>query len=389
MFDKSLSFDLFSDLSFADWQKKVEKDLKGKSLEDLNWHLSEDLTVPPMFMAEHQISSTRPPRQNMQSNAWEVGEYIRVTDAKATNAQLLDALENGVEAPLLYFTHNPTFEELDTILDGVHLSMISLHLGLYFPKQDPVALVDHLIRLAEARQQPLKGSLDFDPIVDHGVSLNDLLKTLVNRLEDHLPEFRVLDIDGRPFHEGARSVVRELAYTVAKGAAYIQDLIESGITAEACMKHIQLSTSVGTSYFVEIAKIRALRILWGNVMQVLNVDLALMPPIYCHYALESLDNQENTNMIRSATQAMSAVIGGVDALFAMPANLPQKKDSTAFTRRIARNVQHLLRLESYMEKVVDPAGGSYYIENLTTQFVAKAWEEFLAIEGKGGYFNLK
>ena len=94
-------------------------------------------------------------------------------------------------------------------------------------------------------------------------------------------------------------------------------------------------------------------------------------------------------MIRSATQAMSAVIGGVDALFAMPANLPQKKDSTAFTRRIARNVQHLLRLESYMEKVVDPAGGSYYIENLTTQFVAKAWEEFLAIEDKGGYFNLK
>src|SRR5690606_19484509 len=128
---------------------------------------------------------------------------------------------------------------------------------------------------------------------------------------------------------------------------------------------------------------RALKILWANVLEAYGVKVQ-MPFIEVHFAPESQDNNINTNMIRAATQALSAVIGGADRLYVLPANAALGEASMSFTRRIARNVQHLLQMESHVDKVFDAGAGSYYIEKLTNILAEKAWAKFQEIEAGGG-----
>ncbi|MBK9488574.1 MAG: hypothetical protein IPO07_07135 [Haliscomenobacter sp.] len=126
---------------------------------------------------------------------------------------------------------------------------------------------------------------------------------------------------------------------------------------------------------MEIAKLRALRLLWQNVLKAYGVQTSALE-IAAHFAPASQDEHPNTNLIRAATQAMSAVIGGANQLYVLPSNASLHESPTPFTRRIARNVQHLLRLESHLDKVIDPAAGSYYIEKLTEELAHKAWAIF-------------
>jgi methylmalonyl-CoA mutase len=147
---------------------------------------------------------------------------------------------------------------------------------------------------------------------------------------------------------------------------------------------LQISISIGKSYFVEIAKLRALRILWNNVLQAYGATLA-PAEIVVSFTRDSQDENIHTNMIRAATQTMSAVIGGADRIYVLPANAATGVPSDAFTRRIARNVQHLLQLESYFDKVIDPAAGSYYIEKMTELLAQNAWSQFQRMEKDGDF----
>jgi methylmalonyl-CoA mutase len=137
---------------------------------------------------------------------------------------------------------------------------------------------------------------------------------------------------------------------------------------------VQFKIKIGRSYFLEIAKIRALKILWANLQKAWNLSIQ---PAYIQAELDpqSQDDNPNKNMIRAATQAMSAVIGGADTLFVLPADEQKDPVGTAFSRRMARNVQHLLKLESHLDKVEDPAAGSYYIQQLTDQLCDLVWEQ--------------
>ena len=136
--------------------------------------------------------------------------------------------------------------------------------------------------------------------------------------------------------------------------------------------NIQFSIAIGKSYFVEIAKIRALKILWANVLKAYGWE-ATSPSIEAHLSPSCQSDNPYQNMIAATTQAMSAVLGGVDRLTILPANAATEK-ADDFTRRIARNVQHLLKMEAYFDRVIDPAAGSYYIEQLTEQLAKQAWK---------------
>lgn len=376
----------------AEWLAQLSKDLKGKPLSELDWQLESDIRLSAVYTAE-DLGTPPPPLVNGRiDNAWQVGEYINVGDAGAANAQALEGLRGGVNAPLFRFYHLPNVEELAILLADIEPSFISVHFAPHYPDKDPAELFRNLVYYTRRRGVPLadiRGSLDFDPLLDWTTPPWPPLVRLLRFADRYMPQFKVLQVNGQVFHTGAGDSAQELAWIVAKGVAYIDHLAALGVPPAMTNRHLQFSLAIGKRYFVEIAKIRALKLLWTNVLAAYGIDDAhtVLPPIAAHVAADSQVEDREYNMISAATQAMSAAIGGADSLYVLPADAATSDVSTGFTRRIARNVQHLLQMESHLDRVADPAAGSYYIETLTHALATSAWAQFQAIEQDGGYLG--
>ena len=167
-------------------------------------------------------------------------------------------------------------------------------------------------------------------------------------------------MDGTNFSDGPENVVEELSALLKAGVASLNTSLESGAALEDAFKSMQFSISIGTSYFVEIAKIRAFHLLWANIQKAYKRSSLKLPSLVGHFHKNTMQSEPNYNMIQSTTQAMAAVLGGVKRLYVPPANL-DLNDPDPFYMRIARNLQHILKMESFLDQVVDPAAGSYYI----------------------------
>ena len=379
-------FSEFSPITKAEWLAKVEKDLKGKPLEELNWHLEEKITLAPFYHPEDMERPPAPRQGQRQDNNWEVGEYIEVGAVKTANAEVLEGLQGGVEAPLFHLQRPLSAQQMETLLEGVELSFISTNFGENYTDKVPWEAFRHFVALVEKRgvdTQAIRGSIDFDPLLDWSNPPIDKLAELIRYCQNSMPLFRPFQVNAHRFHSGPDDSSVELAYTIAKGSEYLARLAAHGLSAETVNTHMQFSIAISKSYFVEIAKLRALRLLWANVMKAYGKPQA--PFLVVHFAKETQDEDPNMNMIRASTQAMSAVIGGADRLYVLPSNHARQEPSTAFSRRIARNVQHLLKMESHLHRVIDPGAGSYYIEKLSEKLAEQAWEQFQVIEKKGEF----
>ena len=384
-------FSEFPEATKEAWLEKVAKELKGKPFSDLEWHLGEQITLPPFFHQNEVEPVVLPVRSNQADNQWEIGEYVDVEDPKQGNHQALQALQGGVEAILFRLKKALTKGDLELLLNGIELSYISTHFGFYFSGKKPWMFFEDLLSYlnsAKVDGSKLRGSIDFDPILDWVDPPFDQLRKVLDQSASLLPGFKILQVNARRFHHGPQNAVKELALTVAKGNEYLRKAQESGLAVETVNRHLQFSVAVSTSYYVEIAKLRALRLLWANTISAYGIPVEDMPTIEAHLAFESQDENPYTNMIRASTQALSAVIGGIDQLYLAPSDTPKEKSGTPFSRRIARNVQHLLKMESHLTKVIDPAAGSYYLEQLTRSMAERAWEQFQEMERKGGFMTL-
>jgi methylmalonyl-CoA mutase len=378
----------FSPTSKEEWMAKVEKDLKGKPLEELFWQLEEDITLPPFYHKE-DLDGPLPPMQDSRDDSdWEIGEYINVRDYSQANKSLLEGLEKGVQAPLLRL-YKPIDEQgLDQLLKGVEPAYISLHFGEYYTDKQPQQIFEFLKGVLKSKGSKLaecRGSLDFDPLLDFSEPPIQSLATMIRFCQQEMPKFRPLQINANRFHGGSEYTSVELAYTIAKGNEYLARLSDEGVSADVANQHLQFGISISKSYFVEIAKLRALKLLWANVLKAHGCEHQQVPYIVAHFSKESQDEEMYDNMIRASTQAMSAVIGGAHRLYVLPSNHALQKPSTSFTRRVARNVQHLLKMESHLHKVVDPGAGSYYVEKLTQLLSEKAWKKFQQLEEEGAF----
>ncbi len=379
-----LSFSEFSGVTKSEWLAKIEKDLKGRPLTDLQFQLEEDIKLAPFYHPDDFSEFYEP---LAEKTGWQIGEYIEVSPIKTANQQALEALRGGANALLFELRHELSEDELSELLTGIELEYIHTNFGQYFPDKNPPLLLEWFYNFVKASGKNTKniaGSLDFDAILDWSNPPFDDLAKAVQFCQQEMPNFRVVEVDARRLHSGVERTSLELAYTIAKGSEYLAQLSERGIHPAIANQHTQFAIAISTSYFVEIAKLRALKILWANVLEAYGVT-AQAPFIEVHFAPESQDNNPNTNMIRAATQALSAVVGGADRLYILPANAALGETSTSFARRIARNVQHLLQMESHVDKVSDNAAGSYYIEKLTNVLAEKAWAKFQEIEAQGGY----
>lgn len=355
----------FPETRYADWLQQLEKDLKGKPLSDLQWHLEGDIVVDSFYHPDQYFPQRLPLLDGQIQRSWAIGEGILSAELKTTNQEILAALEGGAEALELSISSPMTTEHWAVLLENVQLEYIALNLVLQRVEEEPSVFLSELQSYLKGQGfaiENLRGSVDFGQTT-----------VPIATLQKYLPSFKLGVVNGLALHQGHAASVQELADLLQVGEAYLANT--SGAELAVIAQSILFKVAVGKSFFVEIAKLRALRILWFNVLKAYGVQNPGVL-IAAHFAPDSQDENTNTNLIRAATQAMSAIIGGAQELYVLPSNVGAGESPTQFTRRIARNVQHLLRQESYLDKVQDPAAGSFYVEKLTEELAKKAWGFF-------------
>ena len=360
--------DTFSPTDKATWLAKVEKDLKGRALEELTWSLPEGIEITPFAHAEDLTGHPSPMRR--PNNQWEIGEtFILGGDPKAANQQLLDALSKGVNSPLVVLSEMPSETYLEQLLQNVHLGYIHLGIQLAAPGHaHSVATMMGIYLTKHYAGQSISWSLS-------GVSNTMDASLWKGLLEAGTPSPQLALVDARPWFGNREGVVEELSKTTRGLIQVLETAQAAEIDLSQWMQKVRVQLQVGTSYFLEIAKIRALRHLMANVLQSFQVHGGQLPGIDAYLAPQAYGKEIHTNKIRATSMAMSAVIAGVDRLSVLPSDGEEGAQADDFSRRVARNVQHVLMLESRLDHVVDPAAGSYYLENLTQQLAAKSWEK--------------
>ncbi len=370
----------FPPVSKADWLARIAKDLKGRPIDELYWQLSADITTDPFG---HADDFPTPPAPLSEAPAdWEIVETVNEPAAAAANAQALEALEFGAEGLRFHLSEPATLADLQQRLDGIYLDFIGLHFEGPGVAQNPGAVLGALDTLSKERglaTDALAGSLAYDPAT---ATLPDwrYLADLMEHTHDHFPKFRVIGVDGAAEWKVPAGAADELAALLRRGNLYLQKLSERGVPVAKIAAQMQFSVAVGPSYFVEIAKLRAFKLLWMNVLQAWSAS-PVYPVLDVRFAPEAYTADHNSNLIRATTMAMSAVLGGADRLSVRPFDGGPGEPTAhpaAFGRRMARNVQHLLKMESFFAEIPDPAAGSYYVEKLTAQLAEAAWAKFQA-----------
>jgi methylmalonyl-CoA mutase len=391
----------FPAISTEAWEEKIKADLKGADYEHkLVWKTDEGIPVKPYYRSEDldnlqyldQVASLKSP--GSAPNGWVIcQDIVPGKDPEANNERVNKALKGGAQALRIQLgsVTSSGKEMLTKLFEGVALSGMEIHFQGFLGADE---LMDNLMEIALSGgtySQHLKGSLGADPLgkmVSTGVpvAITSTLGNLVLKAKENCPDFKVIDVNGSQLQDSGASLVEELAFTLSMANEYIAILTSQGIGAIDAIQSIQMNLATGSNYFMEIAKLRAARILWGSICEGYGVTPEL-GKIRIH-ATSSQWNMTNydphVNMLRGTTEAMSSILGGADLITVLPYDQPYQ-GGTLFSDRIARNVQIILRDEAYLERVSDPAAGSYYIENLTDSIAEKAWDLFRETEDKGGF----
>jgi methylmalonyl-CoA mutase len=377
----------FSPTPKAAWLAQVQKELKDPSAyETLRWYTDEGFVAEPYYTADElpeQASAETGRRVQRSTPGWLNTPSCQLTgDLQADNGILRDVLTRGAEALALTIPGETLRDEsavqtLTRLLNSIKLSDTPVFFNTDY---DSTALVKALKTIAPYQ---IKGGI----LTDAGTATAE-----ATRLTADSPLFRTVCIGSHDFHNAGGTATQELAFLLAKLTDAYDTLTNAGLSIDQLVPKTILSVSVGTSYFMEIAKLRALRLLFSRFIGHYPTSTGVTSQPFVHAQTSAFYDSAATpftNLLRATTEAMAAVIGGCDALTVRPydAILDQKRTSPdpTFADRVARNVSILLKEESYFDKVADPSAGSYYIENLTSQLVDGAWTLFLDVEQRGGF----
>lgn len=337
-------------------------------------------------------------------SGWKVAEAFPATPvpgvaAQDVNSAVLDALSNGASALVLRIGESGVApDQLEAALDGVHLSMAPLILdaGADYSAAGDVALA--LAETVEPGQRatlsidlggdPLTASLSGRP----APAIEDVV-AVAKRAAGHTG-VRAISVDGPAFHNLGANATWELAATVAAAVAYLRVLTESGLSIDKALKQISFRLAADDDQFSTIAKIRAARNLWARVADALGEPDSGAAVIHAETSLPMMTQRDPwVNMLRCTLAAFGAGVGGADSLLVFPFDVAIEGGfpdvATSFARRIARNTQLLLLEESHVGRVLDPAGGSWFAEDLTAQLAQQAWQQFQAIEAHGGFIEAR
>ena len=400
----------FPEVTTEQWEAAITADLKGADYQKkLVWRTDEGFSLRPYYRAEdlqgvaHMGSNPGEfpyVRGTKNSNCWKIQQSIFVECPAEANKQAHKAIESGVESLGIGFAHDKelTESEVATLLEGIDPTKTELS----FCSCGGKWIVEPVMKWAAGfEKEAVRILFNFDPVI-WGLSMFGKFECgcpkgtpCFNEIAEWVKKYsefkhvRFVDVDGASFGNSGSTIVQELAFSLAAGHEYVVSLMEAGLSVEQAARTICFDMSITSNYFMEIAKLRAARMLWANIMQAYEPQCCCAKKMFIH-ARTSEWNQTvydpYVNMLRGTTEAMSAAIGGVHSMEVTPFDAAYEQP-TEFAQRIARNVQLLLKHESHFDNVVDPAGGSYYLENLTQSIAGEAWKLFKEIEAEGGYIE--
>ncbi|HKL72513.1 MAG TPA: methylmalonyl-CoA mutase small subunit [Marinilabiliaceae bacterium] len=411
MIDKSNQplFQDFPPVSTQEWMDRVTADLKGADFERrLVWKTDEGFSVQPFYREEDlknlNYLNTLPGefpyvRGTKANNHWLVRQEIYVSDVVKANKKAVEVISKGVNSLGFVFEDKNLInkENITILLKNITDNTIELNFSNHLGRLDLIQLVSEVLKDQKRNLELVKGSVNFDPLGQLTIlgkccgSIEELVKNSVKiaNSNSELPNFQSLTVNARHFNNAGATIVQELGFGLSMANEYLSNLVKSGIKANQAAKQIRFSFGIGGNYFMEIAKLRAARLLWAKIVEAYDPDDKEAAKMTMHCETSEWNKtiyDPYVNALRTQTEAMSASLGGTDSLTVQPFDKIFRQPND-FSERIARNQQLLLREESYFDKIADPAAGSYYIENITNSIVEEAWKLFLEVEKKGGYIE--
>lgn len=368
-------FDDFKAVDQKEWISQIETDLKGKSISE-TLHYSDEIegiNYKAHYHKKEIFSEDKKPGQlpykrgaNFKSNDWVLVHIQEKSNPKDMNKSILHALMNGatgLDINLFYFN----IEECITILDDIAFEYITTNIT--YNTEDQKIFLESLI----TSNQKFNGSIT-------GAS---------NTFTTTNSSIRTQIIDGTQVQRAGGNNIQEISYLLHNGHSVFHKLIESGLTPDDAATQIKFKIGIGSNYFFEIAKIRAFRRLWSEIVTAYKPEHPCSSVAYVQAITGSLNKSLKdpyTNLLRQTTEAMSAVVAGIDELLVLPYNWRALNPDLKRSQRLGKNIGLILKEESYLDKVIDPSGGSYSIESLTNEIIDKSWNLFQKLEDKGQHY---
>ena len=404
---KEKLFSEFAPVSTEDWVAKITADLKGVPFEKkLVWKTGEGFNVNPFYRLEDveglKTTESLPGefpyvRGTKKDNDWKVRQNIEVCCFKAANEKALDILNKGVTSlGFVIKGDDVNKENIATLLEGICPQAVELNFNTCLCKAE--ALIGILAEVFQAKGADLEkcyGSVNYDPFKKPLIKGKENPNWVegaaaVLKAGAALPKYRVLAVNAFNLNNAGAFITQELGYALAWGNELLAKLTEAGFTADEVAKNIKFNFGISSNYFMEIAKFRAARWLWAEIVKAYAPACDCACKMHVHAQTSEWNMtifDAHVNLLRSQTEAMSAAIAGVDSITVRPFDKTYQTPDD-FSERIARNQQLLLKEESHFDKVVDPSAGSYYVEVLTNSLADVAWKLFLDVEEKGGFAAL-
>lgn len=403
---------VFPDVSYEQWKEEAERSLKGKPIEKLFTNTYEGITLKPIYTRKDLMERGYkeevpgfPSYKRGQSvlgykeKAWHNAQELYAESSSEFNEETRSALQKG--QTMIHFKAEKlagagimnTVDEMEAAFKGISpsvpvlvdtgecsLPFLAEFLGYLLKNNFSTSMLQGTIGMDPLGTLAAKGSLS-----GNLERLYDWMAEVTQWSEEYATNVRTILVKSDVYHEGGASAVQELAFAIATAKEYLEACLDRGLSIDMAAPKFLFSFSVGASLFMEMAKLRAARVLWSNVVaayggreeaQKMNIHArtsAYTKTVYDPY----------TNILRSTTEAFAAVAGGVESLHVSPFDEPIRQGD-AFSGRIARNTQSILKDEALMDKVIDPAGGSWYVEAITDELTQQAWSLFQKIESFGG-----
>ena len=415
----------------TEWEKLAEKELRGRPLDDLTWNTIEGIAIKPLYTTEDtadlphlggtpgQSPYTRGVKATMYAGRpWTIRQYAGFSTAEESNAfyrKALAAGQQGVSVAFDLATHRgydsdhprvvgdvgkagvaiDSVEDMKILFDGIPLDKVSVSMTM---NGAVIPILANFIVAGEEQghdKSALAGTIQNDILkefmvrntyVDPPEPSMRIIADIIGYTADHMPKFNSISISGYHMQEAGANLVQELAFTIADGREYVRTAIAAGMDVDKFAPRLSFFFAIGMNFFMEAAKLRAARLLWSRVMEEFKPQnpKSSMLRTHCQTSGVSLQEQDPyNNVVRTAYEAMSAVLGGTQSLHTNALDeaiaLP-----TEFAARIARNTQLILQEETGVTNVIDPLAGSYYVESLTHELVEEAWKLIEEVEEMGG-----
>ena len=413
------------------WKTLANKELKDKTIDSLNWLTPEDIIIKPLY-TENDLeninhlnelpgldSYSRGPRATMYAGRpWTVRQYAGFSTAEESNAfyrKNLEAGQKGISVAFDLPTHRgydsdhprvlgdvgkagvaiDSVEDMKILFSNIPLDKMSVSMTM---NGAVIPIMANFIVAAEEQgvaKSSLTGTIQNDILKEFMVRNTyiyppepsmRIVSDIIEYTSKEMPKFNSISISGYHMHEAGANLVQELAFTLADGKEYVKAALSKGMDIDAFAGRLSFFFAIGMNFFMEVAKLRAARILWSKIMKEFNPKKPSSSLLRVHCQTSGVSLQEKdpyNNIVRTSYEALAATLGGTQSLhtnaFDEAMGLP-----TEFSSRIARNTQLIMQEELGITKVIDPLAGSYYVENLTNELTQKAWELIQEVENLGG-----